>query len=587
VPLTLNDVLALDAVRAGEPVVVAAADRLDVPVRWVHSAELTDVGRLLRGGELVLSTGIALPSSAAGLASYIASLAGAGVAGLAIELGQRYAGALPAALVTAAEARGVPLVAFEREVPFVEITEAVHARIIDEQMTELLSAQRVHSVFTALSVEGAPPEAIAAAAADIAGYPVTLADLSYRVLAHAIPVATAPGAAGPPAGSSANYGVPEDFATRARAACEGRPRTFYAEDAGWLVTMVGARGEDWGRLFLACPGPPAPSWTVVLERAATALALGRLLARQAESVERQAHRTLISAIMEDSGPAAVASATARARAMGVPVTGRQLVALVARVPDAGPGLSAHALVLSLAEALADSCRDIRVPALVGSLDDVRVGALMSLPAQADTDRVLRQLCARLAGVAGADGQPTTLATPVIGVGSPAAEMAEVRRSFLDAREVADVALRRPDRDQLPEGRPYYRLPDLRLRGLLHMLRDDPRLTAFADRELGPLLGYDAAHGTRLAADLATYLEAGGNKAAAAARAHLARPTFYQRLQLIEHVLGVSLDSPESRASLHVALLALSLAGGEGQVDSRAAGAAAAGSTRATALPRRR
>jgi purine catabolism regulator len=53
-----------------------------------------------------------------------------------------------------------------------------------------------------------------------------------------------------------------------------------------------------------------------------------------------------------------------------------------------------------------------------------------------------------------------------------------------------------------------------------------------------------------------YLEAGGNKAAAAGRAHLARPTFYQRLQVIEQVLGVTLDSPESRASLHVALLAL-------------------------------
>jgi purine catabolism regulator len=38
---------------------------------------------------------------------------------------------------------------------------------------------------------------------------------------------------------------------------------------GWLVTMVGARGEDWGRLFLACPGPPAPEDTVLIERAAT------------------------------------------------------------------------------------------------------------------------------------------------------------------------------------------------------------------------------------------------------------------------------------------------------------------------------
>ncbi|MCW2932841.1 MAG: transcriptional regulator, CdaR [Actinomycetia bacterium] len=577
-PLTLREVLALAAVRAGEPVVVAAPDRLDVPVRWVHAAELTDVGRLLRGGELVLSTGIALPSSASGLAEYVASLAGAGVAGLAIELGQRYAGELPPALVTAAEARGVPLIAFEREVPFVEITEAVHARIIDAQMLELRAAQRIHAVFTALSVEGAPPAAIAAAAADLAGRTVILADMSYRVLAAAGPDVAGAGAgragkdsAGDDTAGSGDEagrgdGIPAGFAARARAACEGRPRTFHAESEGWLVTTVGARGEDWGRLFLFLGGPDAPPAaedTVMLERAATTLALGRLLARQAESVERQAHRTLISAIIEDADPA---TATARARAMGLPVTGRQLVALVARLPDAGPGLSAQALVLGIAEAVAAACRDVRVPALVGSLSDVRVGALLSLPAQADPDAVLRQLCARLAASHGspAASPPTPTAAsgeaaagtaavaPVIGVGSSATGMAEARRSFLDARAVADVALRHPD------GRPYYRLPDLRLRGLLHMLRDDPRLTAFADRELGPLLAHDAAHGTRLAADLAAYLEAGGNKAAAAAQAHLARPTFYQRLQLIEHVLGVSLDSPESRASLHVALLALSL-----------------------------
>jgi purine catabolism regulator len=441
VPLTLRDVLALEAVLAGQPVVVAAADRLDSPVRWVHAAELSDVGRLLRGGELVLSTGIALPSSAAGLASYVASLAGAGVAGLAIELGQRYLGSLPTALVTAADERGVPLIAFEREVPFVGITEAVHARIIDG------------------------------------------------------------------------------------------------------------------------------------ERAAATSALSRLLARQAESVERQAHRTLLSAIFyEDAEPAA---ATARAQAMGVPVTGRQLVALVARMPGAAPGLSGQALVLGIAEALADLCRGLRVPALVAPLDDARVGALLSLPAHDDSDLVLREAGARLAAIrhTGRDAASQSVAAgdspaaagppaaPVIGVGSPAAGMAEVRRSFLDAREVADVALRHPD------GRPYYRLPDLRLRGLLHMLRDDLRLTAFADRELGPLLAYDGAHGTRLAADLATYLEVGGNKAAAAARAHLARPTFYQRLQLIEHVLGVSLDDAESRASLHVAMLALRLAGDDGHADS--------------------
>jgi purine catabolism regulator len=142
---------------------------------------------------------------------------------------------------------------------------------------------------------------------------------------------------------------------------------------------------------------------------------------------------------------------------------------------------------------------------------------------------------------------------VIGAGSPAATLAEARRSLLEARQVADATAASPSAGR---GRPYYRLADLRLRGLLHLLGDDARLATFVDRELGPLIGHDLAHGTGLTKVLGAYLAEGGNKAATAARTHLARPTLYERLAAIERILGVSLDSAESRTSLHVALLAV-------------------------------
>jgi len=105
-------------------------------------------------------------------------------------------------------------------------------------------------------------------------------------------------------------------------------------------------------------------------------------------------------------------------------------------------------------------------------------------------------------------------------------------------------------------RPYYRLPDVRLRGLLHLLRDDDRLQTFVERELGPLLEHDSKHGTDLVGVLRIYLAQGRNKSAAADAAHLSRPSFYERLHRIERVLSVDLDSVESCLSLHVALLGL-------------------------------
>jgi purine catabolism regulator len=219
--------------------------------------------------------------------------------------------------------------------------------------------------------------------------------------------------------------------------------------------------------------------------------------------------------------------------------------------------------------MAGACHAERVPALVGALDETRAGLVISLHARADPDRVLTAICARSRVSFGRQARRLggiAISEPALGAGSVATSIRELRRSLLEAGQVADAVATAPD-DALPamairapapgtpDGWPYYRLADLRLRGLLFLLGDDPRLTTFVDRELGSLLRYDAEHDTDLTGVLAEYLAAGANKAAAAARAHLARPTLYERLRQIERILGVSLDSPESLASLQVALLA--------------------------------
>jgi purine catabolism regulator len=569
---TVADVLALDPVRSGAPRVLAGAGRLGAPVRWVHVIELAQAAHLLRGGELVLSTGIALPEDAAGLGLYVAELASVGVSALAVELGSRYARSLPPALVAAAVEHELPLIAFEREAQFIEITEAVHARIIDVQLTELRAAERMHQVFTELAVSGAAATEIVAQTATLAGCPVILANLAHQVLACA------------PLGQDAAR-LLAGFAGRSRAT-RSTARTEYDPSPGWLVTSVGARGHDWGRLILVRGGQPAPGDEALIERAATTLALGRLLDHQRESLERQAHRTILATFL-GTGYGDQAEAEARARALGVPVAGRLLVAVVVRVAkaralarpgvagaatggtasaapalagvasaapalagaaSAAPALAgaataapATAAAAGIADAVAEVCRQLRVPALVSSLDDDRVAAVLSLPPRADPDAVLTRLAGEL--------RPRLHDNDVIGAGSAVDSVGAVQRSLLEADHVAAAA-------QGGEWHPYYRLPDLRLRGLLHLLRDDPRLQAFAERELGPLLVHDEATGTQLLAALTAYLSAGGNKAEAAKSAHLARPTMYERIRQIEAVLGVDLEPAESRLSLHVALLAL-------------------------------
>ncbi|MEZ5116295.1 MAG: PucR family transcriptional regulator ligand-binding domain-containing protein [Candidatus Nanopelagicales bacterium] len=527
---TVGDVLALDPLREGRPRVVAGAAGLDRPVRWTHVSEVLDVARLLSGDELLFTTGIALPDDEDALVRWVDELADVGASGVCVELGRRY-DRLPRAMVRTAERRGLPLVELQQECRFVAVTEQVHARIVDAQLALLRASEELHQTFTELSVEGASPAEIVRQTARIAGRPVVLENLAHQVLAY-----------------EAVTMSPEDllvgWEARSRAVRpEGRtgrdPRT------GWVVTTVGARGHDWGRLVLLADGPPSSREVMLVERSAATLALNRLVERDRESLERQGHRTLLDGILTHSVPSS--DTALRARALGVPLEGRTLVAVVVRLTEV-PGeatLESQSRLRDFAELVAAATREASATALVGAVDDSAVGVLLSLARPQDVDLVLDRLSTALER----RGRAADVAPFVMAVGSPVDSVRDARRSFQEAAQVADAAAYEP-------GRPYYRLPDVRLRGLLHLLRDDERVQTYVERELGPLLAYDSRHGTDLVGLLRTYLDHGRNKSAGADAAHLSRPSFYERLHKVERILSVDLDSVESCLSLHVALLAL-------------------------------
>lgn len=187
---TLREVLALPALRRSSPLVRVGRTQLDRQVRWVHVAEVTDIASLLEGGELILTTGIALPEAPAELDRYVAELSAAGVAALAVELGRRYHDALPSELVAAAGEHGLPLVELRKVAPFVAVTQAVHTLILEARMQEGLERQSHRTLLTALAFgTEAPPETAARSAA--LGVPLERRSLTGVVIR--------PGADAPPA----------------------------------------------------------------------------------------------------------------------------------------------------------------------------------------------------------------------------------------------------------------------------------------------------------------------------------------------------------------------------------------------------
>lgn len=527
--LTLADVLSLPTVRDGQPELVTGEDQLDRPIRWAHVSELADIGPLLRGGELVLTTGIGLPDDPAGARRYVDGLVDAEVGALMVELGRRFL-EVPGPLTDAARRAGLPLIVLHREIRFVEVTEAVHTRIVDAQVAHLRWSDRLHRRFTALTVDGADVTAILAAAAELAASPVVLENRAHQVIA----VDDGGVDLGP---------VLDDWERRSRGVSRG-------EQAGWTVVPVVARGIAWGRLVAVdavAPGDVAS----VLERAAAALALNRLSERDELTLRLRAHQevlaTLTTTRLGETVPVRVLEA--RAASLGVPLRDRNLIGIVV-AGSSRTGAEPERLGRDDVERVVAAAAG-RFDALVDAPKVGEVRLVASFDVATDRTEVLRPFARRLHGDA-----PRSRLT--IGVGSTVRTAGEVARSL---REAAYVAAIGPSVDPRKD---YLELLDIRVRGLLHLLREDPRLQDYVHRELGALLTYDAERGSDLVATLRAYLETGRNKTRTAAVLHLSRPGLYSRLTTIGRVLQNDLEDPETCLALHVALLALdALAGMDG------------------------
>lgn len=499
-PVTVREVLALPELAAGDPVVLGGESGLDAVLRWVHVSELRDAGAMLSGAELVLTTGLGMAASPDAADDFVRQLVEAGAAGLVIELGASYP-SVPEPVLRRAREAGFPLVALNRPVRFVEITESVHRAIVAEQFEAVRFAGDVHRTFTELGLERAPMVRLVEAAADLADCSVVLEDLARRVLAT--------GARGEPVER-----LLTDWERRSRLTPYLRT-TGRGGPEGWLTTPVGIQGGAWGRLVLTGPGDEERA-RLVAERAAQALELGRMIERDDTAIQLRVHGGFLLDLL-DGRVGTEAVAAARLRALGVREA-PSYVGAVARLRSEAP---VDRLVAALGE----------LPGLVGVLDAVHVGLLV--PADVDLDVVARELSGEA----------------VLAVGHPVGDVLPVASSLRSARAVADVAATLPPLDGC------VRQADIRLPGLLMSLREDARLQEFVEAELGALLEHEARHGSGLLDLLRQFLAVGGNKTALARSAHRNRTSLYPALARLEELVGHPLDEPASRLSLGVALLA--------------------------------
>jgi PucR family transcriptional regulator, purine catabolism regulatory protein len=523
--VTLAEILALPVVRRGDVQVRAGGGLLERGVRWLHASDLLDVAPLLRAGDLVLTTGIGFPPGdwPGAYTAYAQALAAAGAAGVIVELGRRWSDSVPSSLVDAFVAHDLPLVVLRHEVRFAAVTQAVGELIVDRQLAELRDAERVHETFTELSLADARPREILEAVQRLAGSAVVVESDHHQVLDYVH------GAVDPST-------FLEDWPLRsARVACPGR--TSWDPHNGWLVARLGPADRSWGRLVIESPLEPPPHLIAIAGRAAAALTLDRRRPRERDPLIRRTHLELIRGLRADPQSPDVLRRCELAR---FPTGRRRFVGLVVRprITDRTGRRPATDDVIATA---VQACSEARVAALIGVVEgDAHI--LLSCAADSSEDPAVDQI-----------GQRISRHHRVhMAAGGIAEGPAAIERTLREAAHILDAVPRSADGTQI------HRLKDVHVRGLLSLLGGDRRMQLFVERELEPLLEHDRSSPANLIEAVRALLWHPSSKSDAAASLHLSRAAFYARLDKAEEVLCADLDDPDTRLSLHLALLATEL-----------------------------
>ncbi|MET9624286.1 PucR family transcriptional regulator [Streptomyces sp. NPDC006464] len=494
-------------VRAGE-------DGLDTPVRWAHVSELADPVPYMEGGELLLTTGLTLDAGDAdAMLRYVRRLLGAGVVGLGFAVGVNYED-VPPALIEAASAEGLPLLEVPRRTPFLAISKAVSAAIAADQYRAVTAGFEAQRELTRAALAEGPDAVVARLAAHVDGW-AALYDTSGAVLA-----------------------VSPEWAARRAARLtpdverlRERPAPASAVVGGTddrvELQSLGSGRRVRGALAV---GTGAPLGTAERYAVHSAIALLTLTTERSRSLQAAEGR--------------LGAAVLRMMLSGQPDHARAVAG------DLYGGLLDAPFRLLIAEAVPGEREgEPPLPVLTEALESAAARAGETVLAVPENDERLLVLAgdggavvAACASYAERDAEEAGL---VVGLSAPAGPIAAAA-AYKQAEQALSVARRR--------GRALVEHEELAAGSVLPLLADDA-VRAFADGMLRALYEHDATGRGDLVASLRAWLSRHGQWDAAAADLGVHRHTLRYRMRRVEEILGRSLDDPDVRMELWLALKA--------------------------------
>jgi DNA-binding PucR family transcriptional regulator len=471
--------------------VLAGEDLLDREIRWVATSEHPDPRPFLRGGELLLTTGMRLGASLAAVRLFAERLREAGVVAIGYGVGVT-SDRVPARLQRAAAEHDLVVIEVDEPTPFIAISKAVSEMLATEQYSEVTRAYRAQQELTRAAVRGGVAGMVRSLATSLGGWALLLD--RRGALLHSSPL-------------TARDRVPALLPELDRLRSQNRSALSLVQaDEHVSVHPVGTGARAQAFLVAGTPHTPMAG-----DRGLVSLAGALLAVVDDRDDEPSRRRSLALLALVRSGavtdPAVLAD-------LGAPVLRRSSVRVAtARGPQAELARWNHGL-----EDAANNC-------LVVSKGRQSWTVISELP----STEAFRELASRSNGLQ-------------VGVSEPFPP-----ERLADALEQAERALALA----VQRHRRVVLYADV-LTDPLRLI-DPADATAFADRLLAPLRAEDGPGGELLIDTLRVWLEHHGQLGPAATDLGVHRHTMRHRVRRAESLLGRSLDDAETRMELWYAL----------------------------------
>ena len=493
---TLREVLAMPSFTEADTRVLTG-DPEGLTVRWVHSSEVYEMGGLLSGGEVLLTTGLGLHGrTATQLAAYVDLVADAGCVAIALEIGRSFFDA-PPEMVEAASRRDIAFVTLNSIVPFERMVEDFHDLLLHRKVAAPRAGEPVWQELLGLVVGGQGMKSLLDAVSRMAGCAAEFVDPEGQVVER-----------------SRRLAMPE-------------PTEVTAEDVRGSTGLL-------GRLVLY--GRPTARRTAVAARAAVAVALE--LGRHPDLGRRP---SLAQAVVTDlAGGVLVSHADVLERMSAAGwVAGDDEHVIVAAI-DVDQRTPVHDVVPLVQDAVQETLGNCLTGSTSHHVIVIAHGWRHALPARvraAFTDAYgrMRQV-------------PLGESLRTVGIATPVTDLADVSGAVAAARDVVQIARRFGTRSGVLLAR------DVGAQRLLGSL-DGSVMSSFIAEQLGALIAFDASHSADLVRTLDAHLANGGSKTRTALSLGIRRQSLYARLERIEKLLGVELDDPTQTMTLGLALAA--------------------------------